>query len=401
MTSSLTSSTNFKSVKNRALYNENRKRKRATEKLLKERNMHKNEEMKEDDSIDKDFSSLLSHYDDDKRLNILKYALQYSKHPLKISLSIDKNTAGMERDRLPSKWPAVSARKERKQRGGKINSNHRHRGRRLNHARSSEVQNDSMREGEKKRDFMELERECVSNGNEREQERLAENVDGGAFGRNCTALLEQEILGVNREGQQNSKKLKKSCENESTGIHINHILQDTMSEKKPSQQEQENPNGLREELSNWKKADFKQISFLGEGASGIVLLMQNKRNSQLYAIKETHNTESTQEREIHQKLKHENILNFEGFWMEGNSIFSRLEIAENGSLFSFLYTHRRDLSRKMRLKIFLELCLAVNYLHTKDIMHGDIKPGNILLGTDLVVKLADFGCASNQIKEMR
>ena len=37
---------------------------------------------------------------------------------------------------------------------------------------------------------------------------------------------------------------------------------------------------------------------------------------------------------------------------------------------------------------------AVAYLHEKGIMHGDLKPDNILLMSNEVIKIADFGLAA-------
>ena len=50
------------------------------------------------------------------------------------------------------------------------------------------------------------------------------------------------------------------------------------------------------------------------------------------------------------------------------------------------------------LNLIAQVCDALHYAHSKDVIHRDIKPGNILVATDGRVKLADFGLA-RPIKE--
>jgi eukaryotic-like serine/threonine-protein kinase len=57
------------------------------------------------------------------------------------------------------------------------------------------------------------------------------------------------------------------------------------------------------------------------------------------------------------------------------------------------YCDLKTLNIRERLKLFSQVCTAVSEIHKKSIVHRDIKPGNILVTTDGVAKLLDFGIA--------
>ena len=44
-------------------------------------------------------------------------------------------------------------------------------------------------------------------------------------------------------------------------------------------------------------------------------------------------------------------------------------------------------------KIFINICLGIWYLHSKDIIHRDLKTLNIFMYKDSVAKVGDLGCA--------
>ena len=57
------------------------------------------------------------------------------------------------------------------------------------------------------------------------------------------------------------------------------------------------------------------------------------------------------------------------------------------------YCRRQNLSLEDRLRLFLRVCEAVSHAHRSLVVHRDLKPGNILVASDGVPKLLDFGVA--------
>ena len=141
---------------------------------------------------------------------------------------------------------------------------------------------------------------------------------------------------------------------------------------------------------------------IGSGGMGAVYLAYRADRSydKLVAIKVIHRGMESdriiqrfrRERQIIASLDHPNIARLlDGGATADGRPYIVMEYVEGMPI-----THWCDLKRhstEMRLKIFLQVCDAIQYAHQNLVIHRDIKPGNILVRPDNSVKLLDFGIA--------
>ncbi len=98
------------------------------------------------------------------------------------------------------------------------------------------------------------------------------------------------------------------------------------------------------------------------------------------------------ERQILASLDHLNISRLlDGGATEEGVPYFVMELVEGQPIDEYCDAHRLAISA--RLKIFLQVCSALQYAHQHHIIHRDIKPSNILVSEEGVPKLLDFGIA--------
>jgi len=122
-----------------------------------------------------------------------------------------------------------------------------------------------------------------------------------------------------------------------------------------------------------------------------------QRHSALKIIKRGIDTEEVisrfnYERSILAALKHENITQLYDAGVTGKGLpYFVMEYIDGEDIISYSQNHQ--LSRNERLKLFLQVCNAIDFAHKNLIIHRDIKPGNIIVENGGKVKLMDFGIA--------
>ncbi len=146
---------------------------------------------------------------------------------------------------------------------------------------------------------------------------------------------------------------------------------------------------------------------LGQGGNAVIWEAICQETLEFLAVKvQTTNSKSSEgqavyllseEYKILSNLRHPNIIGVYGL-VTSPQVGMLLELG-NSNLFDWLQAHKLEDPDEeyldARKRLTNQLLSALHYVSSKRVLHGDIKPWNcIMFGRQVVVKLADFGCAT-------
>jgi serine/threonine protein kinase len=146
---------------------------------------------------------------------------------------------------------------------------------------------------------------------------------------------------------------------------------------------------------------YELLEKIGEGGMGIVYKAKCHLLNRFVAVKilksELNNDEEFVARFKREgisvaKLSHPNIVNVHDVGIEDSINFIVMEYI-NGKTLKELIKENSRLSADRTLDITLQIAKALECAHKNNIIHRDIKPDNILITEDSVVKVMDFGIA--------
>lgn len=163
--------------------------------------------------------------------------------------------------------------------------------------------------------------------------------------------------------------------------------------------------GEEEEHDPWigrKIGPYQAIARIGQGGMGAVYRAVRVDDHYLkqVAIKVVRGGFATgqhlrrfkNERQIMASLDHPNIARLlDGGTTEENIPYLVMEYIPGDPIDEYCDKHRLGIAQ--RLKIFVQVCAAVQYAHQNLVIHRDLKPANILVTADGTPKLLDFGIA--------
>lgn len=148
--------------------------------------------------------------------------------------------------------------------------------------------------------------------------------------------------------------------------------------------------------------EYKIKKRIAQGGMGDVFLAEriDQNFHQNVALKVIRNKGTTrkellrfeQERLILSTLSHSNIAKFLDGGIAGDGrAFYVMEFVDGIPLTDYCIQNR--CTRRQRLRLFIQLCQAVQYAHSNSIVHRDLKPDNLLVTKKGDIKILDFGIA--------
>ncbi|KAM0245401.1 hypothetical protein ACHAQJ_010578 [Trichoderma viride] len=139
---------------------------------------------------------------------------------------------------------------------------------------------------------------------------------------------------------------------------------------------------------------------LGKGGFAICYSGQLLPSKQKYALKIVKSQMPSKmeqkfqtELQIHSKMRHRNIVQFWRAFSYVNCTFLVLELCPNGSLMDMV-KRRKGLTEPEVRFYSVQISGAIKYMHSKGIIHRDLKMGNIFLDQQMNAKIGDFGLAA-------
>lgn len=145
---------------------------------------------------------------------------------------------------------------------------------------------------------------------------------------------------------------------------------------------------------------YSLLSVLGKGSYGQVFLAVHILSGQqvaIKAIKKERNDDTVRnyqkiinEIEIFSQMSHRNIINLYEIFENAKYIFLVTEFAEKGDLLSLLQKNG-PFSESQIYIVIKDILNALNFIHSRNILHRDIKLDNILLDRNNNLKICDFG----------
>ena len=149
--------------------------------------------------------------------------------------------------------------------------------------------------------------------------------------------------------------------------------------------------------------NYEFLGNIGQGMSGKVYKARHKKENRFYAIKKLNFNEINEKERIAiqdevnllKQLKHPNIVTYkDSFFDTDNCLNIVMVFCEMGDMYTKIHKQKGEYFPEEQILLWIaQLCLALSYVHDKQILHRDIKTQNIFIQNEHTIRIGDFGIA--------
>ena len=162
------------------------------------------------------------------------------------------------------------------------------------------------------------------------------------------------------------------------------------------------------ESENVNLKNFAIIDEIGSGSFGKVYKVMKNEDRKIYAMKKLNKNFLIKQKQLKyaigeckilRGLSHPFIIQLHYAFQTPKNLYIIMEYCPNGDLMSHL-AERNKFSESAAKFYVAETILALEYLHSLDIVYRDLKPENILVDRAGHIRLADFGLAKENVNPL-
>lgn len=132
---------------------------------------------------------------------------------------------------------------------------------------------------------------------------------------------------------------------------------------------------------------IRDLQWLGSGAQGAVFL--GRLNNELVAVKKVKDRAEADLKHL-RKLNHPNIVHFKGVCIQSPCYCIVMEYCPYGQLYDVM-KNGRQIPPHLVIEWSKQIASGMQYLHSRKIIHRDLKSPNVLLSYNDTLKISDFG----------
>ena len=158
-----------------------------------------------------------------------------------------------------------------------------------------------------------------------------------------------------------------------------------------------NEDFYNDDVMGDKFSNYDIMKIIKSNTGNFLAKVISKKNSKIYVLKQFRQNQDqqklVQEFQILNKLNHSNIIKYFKWFNEDGKVYFVKEYVDNGSLKNLKEAYRsinKPIEENTLWNIFMQCMAGLDYLHSNNIVHKNLKSNNILMNENKVIKIDDI-----------